>query len=364
MPHGEIREPLGETGLHARCASYSTTVAQPARDDALDALLREVHARPDADDARLVLADALLARGDPRGELIALQLAAPGDDRQRGRIEQLLREHARRWLGALRHVIYRARFARGFLARLELNGRWTASEQGWAEHAVDPRLATVEDLIPGRSVGPIYARFVTSPAMTALRRIEVFDRPTLDALRATPASLVHVSCPRWKVGKYVHELAANVLPACERFDALRSFAVHGDGVASVLAARLFPQLTSLTVASSLAAGLALWPRLPRAMSLTITRSAMLEQCVTTRVAWTGALTLRRDGDDIVAHAAGDRLLGELVEHFAALPPLRVLEVEGGDAHAAAIAEAAARRGVELVRRPFARRTGYIAGLDK
>ncbi|HEU4730979.1 MAG TPA: TIGR02996 domain-containing protein [Kofleriaceae bacterium] len=349
----------------------AATPATPERPDLLRddpviaALLREVHARPDSDDARLVLADALLAHGDPRGELIALQLAAPRDDRQIDRIEQLLREHARRWLGPLREVTYRARFARGFVSRLELNGRWTASEAGWARHVEDPTLATVEDLVPGRAVGQIYARFVASPAMTALRRIEVFDRPTLEALRETPACLIHVSCPRWKVGKYVRELEAHVLPACERFAELRSFSVYIDGVASVMASGVFPRLTSLTVAGGLSRGLALWPRLPRTLSLTIARSAVLDDCATTRVVWTGALELVRDGDHVVARGAGDWLISELVEHFAALPPeITRLEIEGAGDHAAALAAVAARRGIELVLRPVARRTGYVAGLDR
>jgi uncharacterized protein (TIGR02996 family) len=341
-------------------------MAQPLlRPDALDALVREVYARPDADEARLVLADALLAHGDPRGELIALQLAGGEDERPRPRCEQLLRAYGRRWLGALRPVTYRARFARGFLARLELNGRWTASEPGWASHLLDPQLATVEDLIPGRAVGPIYARFVTSPAMTALRRIEVFDRPTLEALRTTAARLVHVSCPRWKVGKYLHELHSHVLPACLRFPELRSFAVHIDAIDGVLASRLVPQLTALTVAAGVARGLALWPRLPPTMDLTIARSAVLDDCATTRGAWPGAVQLTRDGDRVLGRASGDSVLTELVDHLASLPAaLHRLEIEGAGDHAAAFTEAAGRRGIDLVLLPLARRTGYIAGLDK
>jgi uncharacterized protein (TIGR02996 family) len=373
----------------------------PAAGAHIDALIREIHARPDADDARLVLADALLAEGDPRGELIALQLsitaaarsldrplagpldrpvepplagplagslARPVDrllDRSLDRADQLLREHGKRWLGSVREVTYRARFARGFLARLELNGRWTATEEGWARHVLDPTLATVEDLIPGRAVGPIYARFVTSPAMRGLRRIEVFDKPTLEALRTTSADLVHVACPRWKVGKYVRELASHVLPACARFAALRSFSVYIDGAASVIASPWFERLTSLTVAGGLAAGLALWPRLPRTMALTVTRSAMLEDCATTHVAWTGALELHHDGDRVVARGAGHWLVGELLEHLGALPPgLRRLEIEDAGHHAPALAAAAQRRHFELVLLPPARRTGYLAGLGR
>jgi uncharacterized protein (TIGR02996 family) len=356
-------------------------------------LFREVHAHPGADDPRLVLADALLAQGNPRGELIALQLAvvrsptgdrpgsivpggAPsgasdgtggprGIDRQLDRVDQLLRDYGKRWLGTLREVTFRARFERGFLARLELNGRWTATERGWAHHIADPTLATVEDLVPGRSVGEIYARFMTSPAMVALRRIEVFDKPTLDALRETTANLVHVAVPRWKVGKYVPELAFHVLPACERFPALRSFAVYIDGVPSVLASPLFEQLTSLTVAGGLPQGLALWPRLPRTLSLTLARTALLDDCATARVAWPGALQLWRDGDHIIARGAGDWLIGELVEHFAALPPaLRRLEIEDAGDRTAALTAAAQRRGIELVLLPPPRRTGYLSGFDR
>jgi len=123
------------------------------------------------------------------------------------------------------------------------------------------------------------------------------------------------------------------LAACDRFDALRSFAVHIDGAASVMAAPWFARLTSLTVAGGLATGHALWPRLPRTMSLTITCSAMLEDCATTRVAWTGALHLTRDGDHVVARGAGDWLVAQ-------------------------------RRHFELAVLPPARRTGYLAGLDR
>jgi hypothetical protein len=191
-------------------------------------------------------------------------------------------------------------------------------------------LATVEDLVPGRSVGPVYARFVVSPAMTALRRIEVFDPPTLAALRETPANLVHVSCPRWKAGRYEHELAHHVLPACDRFPALRSLAIHIDGLHPVMSSKLFARLTSLTVAGRFSPGLALWPRLPRTMSLTVASSAMLDDCAKIRVGWPSELQLRRDGDRVIARVSGDWLLFELVARFAMLPAdLSRIELDGG-----------------------------------
>jgi len=92
---------------------------------------------------------------------------------------------------------------------------------------------------------------------------------------------------------------------------------------------------------------------------------MLEDCATTRVAWTGALTLHHDGDRVVARGAGAWLVGELLEHLGALPPgLGRLEIEGAGDHAPALVAAAQRRQVELVLSPPARRTGYVAGLDR
>ena len=75
------------------------------------ALLAAIAADLDDDGPRLVLADWLAERGDPRGELVHLQLARAamlaGDDRIKQtdkRIEELLDEHGDRWLGRLREL--------------------------------------------------------------------------------------------------------------------------------------------------------------------------------------------------------------------------------------------------------------------
>jgi uncharacterized protein (TIGR02996 family) len=93
----------------------------------LDALLAEVHAHPDDDAPRLVYADALLERGDPRGELITLQCrlaGALGDPALRVRERELLREHGDAWLGALAPIVMpHYVFERGFLAMCTIDGR-------------------------------------------------------------------------------------------------------------------------------------------------------------------------------------------------------------------------------------------------
>jgi uncharacterized protein (TIGR02996 family) len=79
-----------------------------------------VYAIPDDDEPRRVYADALLERGDPRGELIALQLER---ERRRGlvsiadaeRERALIATHRRAWLGPLAAVVQNEQFRRGFL---------------------------------------------------------------------------------------------------------------------------------------------------------------------------------------------------------------------------------------------------------
>jgi uncharacterized protein (TIGR02996 family) len=86
-------------------------------------LLAAVVADPDDDAARLVLSDALLARGDPRGELIAVQCQlARLDDRDPAwpklarRQARLLKAHAARWAAPFETSA--VTFRRGFVERL------------------------------------------------------------------------------------------------------------------------------------------------------------------------------------------------------------------------------------------------------
>nr|HEX4316535.1 TIGR02996 domain-containing protein [Kofleriaceae bacterium] len=87
----------------------------------LDALYAAVYASPDDDAPRQVLADALLELGDPRGELIALQLA-PRRDLERERA--LLDAHGAAWSAAFRDA-GGVTFERGFPAHLTLSSRTT-----------------------------------------------------------------------------------------------------------------------------------------------------------------------------------------------------------------------------------------------
>jgi len=84
------------------------------RDDLWEAVRRQ----PDDDAPRLVLADALIEHGDPRGEFIALQLRPePWSRADLARQRRLLKLHEKEWLGPVALVTTKASriWRRGFL---------------------------------------------------------------------------------------------------------------------------------------------------------------------------------------------------------------------------------------------------------
>ncbi len=83
----------------------------------LDELYRAVWDNPDDDATKLVLADALLAIGDPRGELIQLQFSDRHDESGAMR---LLQRHGLTWLGALRGKVIPLAYEKGFLAACQI----------------------------------------------------------------------------------------------------------------------------------------------------------------------------------------------------------------------------------------------------
>jgi hypothetical protein len=80
----------------------------------VDELFQQVYRHPDDDHVRQVLSDALISIGDPRGDLIQLQLH-PASDHDR-RAMRLIQQHGLRWLGPLRGAVVPLAYERGFLA--------------------------------------------------------------------------------------------------------------------------------------------------------------------------------------------------------------------------------------------------------
>jgi uncharacterized protein (TIGR02996 family) len=92
-----------------------------------EALLQAILADPEDDAPRLVYADWLEERGDPRGEFIRLQvqfadpaLKGPRRWRLRAQAHRLLTKHEQAWLGPLHGLARRWEFRRGFADFVEM----------------------------------------------------------------------------------------------------------------------------------------------------------------------------------------------------------------------------------------------------
>lgn len=118
---------------------------RPAEHDDED-YIAAIRANPSDDAPRLVYADALLERGDLRGEHMILSVEAfrnPGSRLKRDRMEALVRDHEATWLGPLSYVTRSRLWRRGFLCHAELTRR----ERGVVAPAVgDPRWWSIEKL--------------------------------------------------------------------------------------------------------------------------------------------------------------------------------------------------------------------------
>lgn len=126
-----VTEP--DASVVARIASSLDLRHERASRRTADDLFREVWANAADDGPRQVLADWLTERGDPRGELVALQLARVTrsvDATAMRRERALLAEHGRAWLGPLEPVIVSNAFLlfeRGFVRRCEVAWRRLAA---------------------------------------------------------------------------------------------------------------------------------------------------------------------------------------------------------------------------------------------
>ena len=138
-----------------QASSLTTTKSESGSDDEGARLLAEVWADPDADAPRLVYADWLLQHGDPRGEVIVLQVQ--GNDERRAR--QLIKKYGRSMLGVLAPVVYQPTFERGFVSDCTVEIH-SAKQRELLWH---PAWATVT------SVTAYDPAVLESPAMKSLR---------------------------------------------------------------------------------------------------------------------------------------------------------------------------------------------------
>ncbi|MGC4119710.1 MAG: TIGR02996 domain-containing protein [Myxococcales bacterium] len=236
-----LHRPLGGEDLTAlaRLEAASAAPASASKTDATgEDLLAQVLAHPEDDGPRQVLADRLQEKGDPRGELIALQFkrrAGGLEAKEEAREKALLNKHLGAWLGPLANVVLKksVRFERGFLASCE----YFAKKKVDADGALGvPLWATVEYL-----EGAVPAEVLTGSPMRALRRLdaspEKLQSSKSDAVvrLSTVAALArhepftHLEAIACWTGSDDAAAAQAVLAASEApgLPALRELALHG-----------------------------------------------------------------------------------------------------------------------------------------
>ncbi len=144
--HADTLFRAGLPPLIKRLQERAATVQAPVVVERPDstALFAAVYADPDADSPRAVLADLLLSAGDPRGELISLQLRTGKATREvTKRCRELVAAHGQEWTGSLAPAVRKEglEFHRGFVRACRL---------GITPAAIDlsrgVELATVEEL--------------------------------------------------------------------------------------------------------------------------------------------------------------------------------------------------------------------------
>ncbi len=113
--------PAFEQALEAVEAAVAATIGTRTSATSRDALFAAVYDDPASDAPRSVLADALLADEDPRGELIQLQLAGKGG-KAAARARALIRAHGATWLDGLGDRVVSPIFRRGFVAEVGVAG--------------------------------------------------------------------------------------------------------------------------------------------------------------------------------------------------------------------------------------------------
>lgn len=165
----------------------------------------------------LVWADWLLANGDPRGELIILQSIEPRRREQRRRVGELIRHHARAWLGRLSPAFQPDGlvFERGFVVAGLLSGY-----RGLRDLTGAPEWSTVRALdlreLARHHCDPMWLpRFLTDSAMGSLTTLTNFPATEVGALARwkRPSKVEHLAVSGWVAKAEIEELRrGRVLP--------------------------------------------------------------------------------------------------------------------------------------------------------
>jgi len=200
---------------------------EPAR--AIAELFAAVWANPDDDATKLVLADALIAIGDPRGELIQLQFASRQDESGAMR---LLQRHGLTWLGALRGKVVPLAYEKGFLASCIVIEPDPAPREWTTVHTV--QLQEVSHLAMLDALPRVRAVIELEPEILAA----LLGRPAAGRLVSLGATDAHAL--------FSHHAALDALPALGEVTApLHRLRRGADGRLSALDARWSEALLDL-----------------------------------------------------------------------------------------------------------------------
>jgi uncharacterized protein (TIGR02996 family) len=176
----------------AELATLATSLEEPPPPRTEEDLLGEIYARPDDLGARHVYADLLLERGDPRGELIQLQLLPARDAAQTRRVSALLRAHQGKWYGTLAPVVADGELTAGFLSSIRLR---PSSDGQVIQLAGDRAWKLVDELDVGDLHESVQPRVIV-PHLTRLRGLHgVRAAPLIELLaRREPWQLERLGC--------------------------------------------------------------------------------------------------------------------------------------------------------------------------
>jgi uncharacterized protein (TIGR02996 family) len=146
-----------------------------------DAFLADIIGHPDDDGLRLIYADYLDERGDPRGEFIRVQVelvSLPRDDPRRPALKvkerQLQQEHERKWAGPLASLVQDWWFQRGFIEVVAMHAR---AFLGYAQLVF--RLAPVCEVRLSNASGKM-ARLADCPQLERLVTLDLSNNPIRD----------------------------------------------------------------------------------------------------------------------------------------------------------------------------------------
>lgn len=283
--------------LDAAVAGAPAPAAPSAEETRTAQLLAQVIADPTSDGPRLVYADELSERADPRGELIQVELALAGPlsirkrDLLKLRRAELLKQHRAAWWPY--RVTYRAH--RGFIEAIEGSFAQIA--------AAAPALFAAEPVVEAEITDANAAKLAKAPWLARLRRLTVrgIDDEGFAALVASPHAqrLESLNVSANELSAEALEALEDHLPALRRL-VLTANPVGDDGIAALVA----------------------WPGLARLEALFVSECELTTDGVAALVAQPlpqlATLTLARNDLD-------DQVAAQLTA--ARLPALRLLDLQ-------------------------------------